>query len=447
VRRQTRRGSVDIAEPAGRGLHSVALKRQNMSAILTAVHSQGGLSRAEIGARTGLSRSTVASLVAELAAKQFVVEEAPARQGLPGRPSPVVVPAPQGPVVAALEVAVDALTIVIAGLGRTILGREQVEWYGGPHPPGVVAEFAAQRANELLRSFAQERELAGIGVAVHGLTRGADGNVTFAPNLGWRDVPFASMLRAKMPLGVPIQVRNESDLGALAESLRGAARGFQHVLYVSCEVGVGGGMVWRGQRYTGGAGYAGEVGHIGVNPTGVPCKCGSVGCWETEIGAEGLLRHVGSHGEAPTEAAIDAVLRDAASLDRRVISGLEEYARWLGIGLASLANLLNPDRIVLGGLLARLYPLVVDRCEWELRRRCLEPVRDHLSVVPASLGRDSALLGAVELAFADLLGDPWRWAAYEPSIEPGPDGGETAAGSRTLGGSVDNGHLERVAAR
>jgi predicted NBD/HSP70 family sugar kinase len=419
-----------------------------MSAILTAVHSHGGLSRAEIGARCGLSRSTVASLVAELAAKQFVIEEAPARQGLPGRPSPVVVPAPRGPVVAALEVAVDALTIVVAGLGRTILGREQVEWHGGPHPPEVVTELAAQRVHELVRSCAPGRELAGIGVAVHGLTRGADGYVSFAPNLGWQDVPLGSMLREKMPLGVPIEVRNESDLGALAESLRGAARGFQHVVYVSCEVGVGGGMVWRGRHYAGGAGYAGEVGHMVVNPAGLPCKCGSVGCWETEIGAEGLLRHVGSREAAPTTAAIDAVLRDVASPDRRVSSGLEEYARWLGIGLASLANLLNPDRIVLGGLLARLYPFVAERVEWELRRRCMEPVRDHLAVVPAILGRDSAVLGAVELAFADLLGDPWSWRIPESSKKPAGSGADSApTSSKTPGKPAARRHLVEAAAR
>jgi predicted NBD/HSP70 family sugar kinase len=160
-----------------------------------------------------------------------------------------------------------------------------------------------------------------------------------------------------------------------------------------------------GHPLTGVAGHAGEVGHLPVNPDGRPCHCGSVGCWETEVGGGALLRLAGrpEHGG---RAEIDAVLAAAAGGDARALDALDEIGRWLGVGLAGLVNLLNPRLIVLGGLLGRIHPYVAPRMESELDRRAMRASRGLMHVIPTRLGEDAPLLGAAELAFEPLLADP-----------------------------------------
>jgi predicted NBD/HSP70 family sugar kinase len=226
-----------------------------------------------------------------------------------------------------------------------------------------------------------------------------------APNLGWRDVPLGERLAAALGTKEPISVANEADLGALAEQRRGAAIGFDHVLFISGEVGVGGGLIVDGRPLTGIAGYGGEVGHIPVNPSGAVCRCGSVGCWETEVGERALLLLAG-HPPGGGRAEVDAVLREAAAGSPAALSALDNVGRWLGIGLAGLVNVLNPQRVVLGGLTGRIHPYVAQSLGTELDRLTLQASRELVEVVPATLGVDAPLLGAAELAFEPLLEDP-----------------------------------------
>ena len=150
-----------------------------------------------------------------------------------------------------------------------------------------------------------------------------------APNLGWRDVPFGDRLADALSLDVPIVHANEADLGALAELLRGAAVGTRDVLYVSGEVGVGGGLIAGGQPLTGVAGYGGEIGHFPVNPSGRACRCGAVGCWETEIGEGALLTLAGRPADGGRDA-VDAVLRDAEAGESTALAALDHVGGWLG---------------------------------------------------------------------------------------------------------------------
>jgi predicted NBD/HSP70 family sugar kinase len=250
--------------------------------------------------------------------------------------------------------------------------------------------------------------LVGIGVAVAGVLRRSDGLVSMAPNLGWIDVPLGARLERALGIGAPITVSNDADAGVLAEHRRGAGAGVDDVLFVSGEVGVGGGAIVGGRQLTGAAGYAGEVGHMPVNPEGSACRCGSVGCWETEVGEGVLLARAGFRADAGS-AGVDAVLRAADDGDPAALAALAHVGRWLGIGLAGLVNILNPRLIILGGLHGRIHPYVRDVLEAELARRALPAPRALVKVVPATLGVDAPLVGAAELAFEPLLADPARW--------------------------------------
>ncbi|MEO7664317.1 MAG: ROK family protein, partial [Candidatus Limnocylindrales bacterium] len=249
-----------------------------------------------------------------------------------------------------------------------------------------------------------------VGIAVAGVVSRAGGLIRFAPNMGWVDVPLVHQLGAALGLGVPIDVANESDLGALAELRRGAARGADDVLYAHAEVGVGGGIIVDGRPLDGVGGYGGEIGHMPINPAGRPCRCGSIGCWETEVGEGALLARAGYplDGGRP---AVDALIADAAAGGPVALAAIQETGAWLGRGLAGLVNILNPRRVVLGGIFARIHPFVHDIVERDLDRFALVAPRQLVSVVPSTLGLDAPLVGAAELAFEPLLADPAAWVA------------------------------------
>jgi predicted NBD/HSP70 family sugar kinase len=209
---------------------------------------------------------------------------------------------------------------------------------------------------------------------------------------------------------VPVAVANEADLAVLAELHRGAARGETDVVLVSGAIGVGGGLVAGGRPLLGAAGYGGEIGHMPVHPAGAACRCGSVGCWETEVGLEAILARAGRPAGGGL-AGLDALMRDAAAGDDAARAAIDETGAWLGIGLAGLVNLLNPRLVVLGGIFETLFPLVVERIDAELDRRVLPAPRALVRIVPAKLGADAPLRGAAELAFEHLLEDPARWFA------------------------------------
>jgi len=204
---------------------------------------------------------------------------------------------------------------------------------------------------------------------------------------------------------VPVVIANDGDLGALAEVRRGVATGMSDVVYISGEVGVGAGVITDGRPLGGAEGFAGEVGHIPVNPGGLPCRCGSTGCWETEVGEQALLRRVG-RPPGGGRAVVDEILAAAAIGDPDVLAAMDAHGRWLGFGLAGIINTFDPDVVVMGGLFARLHPFVSEALESELDRRVFDVVRQQVGVLPSGLGLDGPLLGAAEWAWERVLSDP-----------------------------------------
>jgi predicted NBD/HSP70 family sugar kinase len=395
------------------GRNSERIGRDNLSAVLREVHRHGAVSRSELAERTGLYRQTIRSLVGQLAERGLVDEDGAPTAGTRGRPSLVVRPRTDTVRVLALDVEVDSLAAAIVSLGGTVLRSVRVARPRDVADPAATIEALAGAADAVLRAGPRdERRVLGIGVAVVGLVRRDDGFVRLAPNLGWTDVPLADLVAARMDLGVPVVVGNEADLGGMAEHLRGAAEGARNVLYVSGEVGIGGGLIVDGRPLDGHRGYAGEIGHLAVNPDGRRCGCGATGCWETEVGEAALVRRAGiTDADARSvagagESGVARVLEAADAGDDTARRAIADVGRWTGIGLASLVNVLNPEVVVLGGLLARLHPRIEVAVDRELRNRATTALREGLTVRPALFGADAPLLGAAELALEHCLADP-----------------------------------------
>ncbi len=396
------------------GQRSETVRRANLSAIATELHLSGPLSRSELVTRTGLTRSAIRGLIGEFVAADLADEQRSTSLGIPGRPSPLVRPNPDRAVVLALEISVDSLAAALVGFGGVILASRRVDRPRGHLSVDQTLNDLADLALPMLGLLPRSDALIGACVAVVGVVRRSDGSVRVAPNLGWRDVPLAARVAECLGVRVPVAVANDGDLGVLAEHRRGAAVGVDDVVFIVGEVGVGGGIIVDGRPLDGNEGYAGEVGHLPVNPQGAICGCGSAGCWETEIGEQALLTRAG-RDPSGGRAAVDSVLAAAQAGGTRELAALDDVGRWLGVGLAGLVNIFNPRLVVLGGLFGRMHPFVGRTVERTLASRAMAAPRLLVEVVPAALGPDAPLLGAAELGFEPLLGDPAAWLSEQES--------------------------------
>src|SRR4051795_13703795 len=281
------------------GLRSETIRRANLSAIVRALHIDGPLSRSELGSLTGLTRSAIRVLIGELTSAGLVEERSGQLLGMPGRPSTLVRLRSERTVVLALEVAVDYLTVAVVGLGGDVLRSARID---RPRSDAASVEATIENLTRLARQIARfdepahaDEQLVGVALAFCGIVRRSDGVVIMAPNLGWWDVPLGRLVSDALGTRHAVLVANEADLGALAELRRGAGAQVDDLLFISGEVGVGGGVILDGRPLTGAFGYGGEIGHFPLNPAGVRCGCGSVGCWETEGGEPALV----SRGRPP----------------------------------------------------------------------------------------------------------------------------------------------------
>lgn len=386
------------------GQRSETVRRSNLSAIVRAVHLRGPLTRSELVAHTGLTRSAIRGLIGELVDGGLLVETPSVPDGAPGRPSPIVQPDPDGASVIALEINVDSLAAARVGLGGTIGQLVRVDRPRAHVTLDAILSDLVELAEPVIASVPDDG-LVGVGVAVAGIVRRRDGLVRLAPNLGWTDEPLGERLGAALRTRTPIALANEADLGGLAEHRRGAAIGEADVVYVAGEVGVGGHITVGGQPLDGAAGYAGEIGHMVVHPGGAACACGSFGCWETEIGERAMLVRAG-RSPAGGATAVDELIEAAAAGEPAASEAVTHVGTWLGIGLASLVNIFDPTLVVLGGVLGRIHPLVAPEVAGTLERHALSAARELVRVVPGALGVNAPIIGAAELAFEPMLADP-----------------------------------------
>jgi predicted NBD/HSP70 family sugar kinase len=389
-----------------KGVAADEVRRHNLAVVLQRLHLTGPMTRSRLATLTGLSRSTMADLIGELASLDLVEEGPGLTPSGPGRPSPMVYTRPEGAAALAIELSVDSLAVATVGLGGHVFNRRREARPREHVSPEDAVRDVVDLAAPLLDALPEGHRLVGIGVGVVGITRRSDGLVHFAPNLGWRDVPVGKLLAKAFGSEQRIMVANEADLGALAEHRRGVRPGVRHLIYVSGEVGLGAGVIIDGEPMLGAAGYAGEAGHSLINPAGGLCRCGATGCWETEAGEAALLRHVGAGDTATGLAALDDLSERAAAGEGAVLAAMAEVGRWLGLGIGNLINLFNPEVVVLGGLYYRFYQFLAAAVAQGARSQALAAPWSRVTIAPSGLGGDAALIGAAELALTATIADP-----------------------------------------
>jgi len=393
----------------------LTVRRTNLAVALRSLRDAGPRSRARLAEDTGLNKATISSLVAELVERGLVAERGVDRAGAAGRPGVVVKVDGRHVYGIGIELNVDYAAVLALDLGGEVLFARRL--------PVDVPRLGPARTFDAVVAVVQEaigvaarhgsKAPAGITVALPGQVQAGPGVLTFAPNLGWRDIPIVRELAGR--LGKPafrIRIDNDANLSAIGEWAYGGAAGTADLVYLTGEVGVGAGVIVDGKLLRGAEGFSGEVGHMPLDPGGALCGCGRRGCWETIVGLAALLRLTADPEDEVRDPSLDLehrlteIVRRAQAGDVRTLGALEQIGAGLGLGASILINLFNPKVIVLGGYFAVVGRHVLAPMMAELRSRVIAPDIGGCRVETSTLGFTAAVRGGAQLALEAVLDDP-----------------------------------------
>jgi predicted NBD/HSP70 family sugar kinase len=376
------------------------LRRRNRSLVLRAVQADGATSRVDIIRTTGLSRTTVSSLVSQLLAEGLLAESnnrGPSSAGRQtGRPPTRLTLEPSGGAVLGIHLRHDGIRLALADLAGSVLAEVLVD-LDVDHRADAAMEFIQDAAKDLLLDTGTRSDrVLGAGVAVSSPMHTSSGH---GPALltTWHDIDIPAAFGAR--LGMPVNVGNDANLGATAERYFGAARNSRNLVYVMLAEGIGAGLFLDGRPYFGSKGVAGEFGHVVVAPGGRVCRCGNRGCLETVAGAEALAGALPTRddGRAPD---LGEVLAACAEGDAGAVRVVADAGRAVGTALAGVCTMLDPELVVIGGRTALAGQPLIDGISETLRRGVPPTDEVPVPVLAGHLGVRAEVLGAVALAIA-----------------------------------------------
>ncbi len=373
---------------ASRGVRHDSMRARNLAVVLGAIHRSGPHTRAALAEMTGLTKTTVSSLVSDLIEAGAVAEGGAVRGGERGRPGVAVSLSGDRVATLGLEINIDYLAACVVDLTRAVrLRRTRPADNRNSDPVDILGSL-----RDLVKETTAEAELAGLRIigaalAVPGTVEGEV--LRNAPHLGWRDVRVPDLV------DLPFAIDNEANLAALGELWFGSRE--TDFLYVSGEIGIGAGLVVGGTVFRGTFGLAGELGHVVVVPDGPACRCGGRGCLEVYAGQDALLGALPSVSELVTR---------LESGEQRALEACGRAGHALGVALTSAVHLLDPGRIVLGGIYAPLFPWLEGPVAEGLGARLGHMRGTPPALVVSGIGADAAVLGAAGLIIQQVIAEP-----------------------------------------
>ena len=388
------------------GATNQSLRAHNLSLALRHILANpGAINRAGIAAQTGISRATMSRLVDELIASSLVEEsEDKLSTGQRGRPTSVLSPTSGKVIALGLQVNVSALGAYLVDLSGTVLAHEYVSGdFSGADPTSTLRKLA-RIARRVLREGSSAGALfLGSSLALPGLFS-AD-TLTIAPNLGWRNIPRKELLRPLHDLDVTL-VANEADLAAYAVAYPrpGVPEGPDSFIYVSGEVGIGGGLIVNHQPLSGAHGWSGEIGHICVEPEGAICSCGARGCLETVAGLKALGHAAGLGDNASTREILQHAGHSSRAQDAMTHAG-----HALGQALSAVVNTVDISQVYLGGLVAEIAPYLLPSLHEELATRVLQAPWQTPQIDILLHSEDLSLRGGAHRVLELTVDDPIHW--------------------------------------
>lgn len=334
-----------------------------------------------------------------------------------GRPGTGLELNPAGGSAIGIEIGVGFVAVALTDFVANVQWQERVEFNTRDVQEVIaIAEQLADQAEQ--RSKALALKLLGIGVGLPGLVKIDEGLLKYAPNLGWHDIPFQALWKKRF--GVPVYVVNEADAAALGEHYFGAAAGYHDFIYLSASpIGLGAGIMIGGKLFQGINGYAGEVGHMVLDPSGPLCSCGRHGCWEKVAGSQAIIKYVVDQAaRGRSSMAIDRVQGNLQKLTTDIVAqaaregdtvaseAMTQVSRMFGIGVMNLINTFNPQLIVIGGTLRRAIEPFLPVVQEVMNQQNFRALVENVDLKISWLGDEACLMGAVAAVLDVVFADP-----------------------------------------
>ncbi|MBI9050638.1 MAG: ROK family protein [Anaerolineaceae bacterium] len=381
------------------GADQTIARKYNRAQILNRLRLQGAVSRADLAKQIGLTRSTISRIVDGLIAEKLV-HETTSSQNERGRPGILLSLNPKGGSAIGLEIGVNFISILLTDFSPTPIWRDRVYLYQEQNWEAYINK--AEQLINTARQIAEDKELPlmGIGVAIWGMINHTKGLIQFAPNLQWRNIPLESKWTELF--NVPIYIENDANASALGEYYFGAAKNVEDFVYLSMDIGIGGGIISKGRLFRGASGFAGEIGHMVIDPNGETCSCGRRGCLETKAGRRVIVQRYR-----------DLTQEENMTLEKIIQRGLEgdtvakmifsEVGESLGMGIGTIVNLFNPKCVILGWSLGQAYELLLPGITRSIEKSSLAELNQNLIIKPSLNGSDDALLGSIALVLDEII--------------------------------------------
>jgi predicted NBD/HSP70 family sugar kinase len=371
--------------------------------LLDVLRARGPLTRADLGAATGLSRTTVSGLLAGLR-RLGLVDDAPDSAGQPtgGRPATLVTFGRDAGLAVGVDLGRRHLRVIVSDLGHHVVAESGLRLEVDGHADAAL-DRAASVIDDLLAGLSRDRsDVLGVGLGVPApLDRnGVVGSSNILP--GWVGRSPAHELQQRLEL--PVLSDNDANLGALAEAVWGAGRDVEQVVYLKVATGIGAGIVLGGRILHGVGGTAGEIGHTTVTDNGAVCRCGNRGCLELLVGGPALVDELRQSGLSV--AGVPDIVELARAGDAGCLRVLADVGDRLGLAVANLVNLLNPEVVVFGGDLSAAGELVLTTLRARVQRSAIPAAASSVRVVSSALGDRAEALGGVLLVLREAAFGP-----------------------------------------
>jgi glucokinase-like ROK family protein len=393
------------------------VKQINKTLVLNTIYQKHPVSRADIAKITGLNKSTVSSLVDELLTEGLIVEAGIGESQGGRKPVHLSINEGVGSIIG-VDLGVNYMLSILTDFAGRIIWEKRITV-----KPEIC--FSEERINEICALLQETiehapttpRGIIGIGIGVPGIVNFNRGIILSAPNLAWKDINLKNIIEEKFHL--PVIIDNEANAGAIGEKWFGCCRKATDLIYISAGRGIGAGVILNNELYRGARGIAGEVGHMTVESNGVTCSCGNKGCFEEYASEKALYRYLRMLAErypqsvllkdgvdSLTDYSIFEIIDIAVDGDELAVCAFKMIGSFLGIGVANLINIFNPEVVVLGNTLPLAGDMLMDEVKREVANRSFSAAYSEVKIYSSELCMDACALGAAALVIARQYASP-----------------------------------------
>jgi predicted NBD/HSP70 family sugar kinase len=299
-----------------------------------------------------------------------------------------------------MEIGVHFISIMLTDFISTPLWNCRITIEDSIDPEVYISKAETLIVEAMHISEEKELALKGLGVAIWGMVNSQSNVIHFAPNLNWHDVSLKT--RWMDLFNIPVFIENDANASALGEYYFGNGQGIEDFLYLSMDIGVGAGIIANGRLFRGFSGYAGEIGHVTIDPKGALCNCGKRGCLETEIGRLIIVEQYKELTHC-SNISLEQIIERGQAGDLTARKIFRDAGIAIGIGISAAINLLNPGAIIFGWSLGKAYNLILPGIERSLRERCFPDFCDHLQLKPSLMGPHDAVYGSIALVLDEII--------------------------------------------